>query len=509
MKKEFNKLNMVFAFALVVALVIASVVTYVVIKGWAGDVSTPDYSQYGVTPSKKEYVEATTRQVLGPDGNYYTSYVMAQEKELYTSVSVNGGKLYYIKEDMTSDKVYFDVDSTQSRYIYDINSIPVSRFHFDKSFDYTKYKVGDVLYRINNDYGGTTTAIISSSYVANYQDSKKNYVIFYTIDMLKYDQVVVDYYNSLENYDRSIMSNMPTCYEYSVDATTRKEIKAQTEKVIAGCTTNYEKAWAIYEWLYTNVKYVPKEDSNDPQRAWEKKAGVCGAFAQLYQIMCVYAEVPCLYLQSISAEHAWNAVYVDGQWIGVDASTASKMAHTSAHADQNIYSCFDLDMYQSDVTDNYDEFPKSNKKWKKGDTIQDGKMTYTVTNVKKATVSLTSVKSAGKTVTIPGSVTQNNKTFQVTAVTGNICTSKTTKVVIGANVKKLGSGVFGGKNVKTIVIKSSKLKASNISADVFKGCSKKGKTVTITVPKSKYKAYKAWITKYKGKSKAKIKITKK
>jgi hypothetical protein len=293
-----------------------------------------------------------------------------------------------------------------------------------------------------------------------------------------------------------------------VDSSTRKEIKATTENIIAGCTTNYEKAWTIYKWLYTNIKYVPKEDSNSPQRAWKKKAGVCGAFARLYQIMCVYAEVPCLYISSNSMNHAWNAVYVDGQWIGLDASTASKIAHTSAHAGQNIYSCFDLDMYESDVKNNYSQFPKSKKEWTKGDTIQDGKITYTVTNAKKSTVSLTSIKSSGKTVTIPDSVTKNGKTFQVTAVTGNVCTSKTTKVVIGANVKKLGSGVFGGKNVKTIVIKSKKLKASNVSTGVFKGCSKKGKTVTITVPKSKYQTYKTWITKYKGKSKAKIKITK-
>jgi hypothetical protein len=169
-------------------------------------------------------------------------------------------------------------------------------------------------------------------------------------------------------------------------------------------------------------------------------------------------------------------------------------------------------MYNADITNNYDEFPEpDNGELKEGDTIKKGNMTYTVLNGKKRTVELTSVKSAGKTVTVPGTIKKNGKTYKVTAIAGNICSSKTTKVVVGANVTRLWAewtGVFAGKNVKSIVIKSKKLKSSDIRRIVFKDCGQKGKTVTVTVPKSKYKEYAKWINRYKKQSKAKIVVKK-
>ncbi len=77
-----------------------------------------------------------------------------------------------------------------------------------------------------------------------------------------------------------------------------------------------------------------------------------------------------------------------------------------------------------------------------------------------------------------------------------------TSVIIGKNVKKIGKkAFFGCKKLKSIIIKTKKLKKKSIGANAFKGINKKAK---FKVPKKKLKLYKKLIKKAKAPKKCKI-----
>ena len=93
-----------------------------------------------------------------------------------------------------------------------------------------------------------------------------------------------------------------------------------------------------------------------------------------------------------------------------------------------------------------------------------------------------------KKVTIPASVTIEGVTYKVTSVAAGALKNykNLTKVTIGKNVTKIGKNAFYGcKKLKTIVIKSKKLKS--VEKNALKGIKK---NATIDVPNSKKKAKK-------------------
>lgn len=110
------------------------------------------------------------------------------------------------------------------------------------------------------------------------------------------------------------------------------------------------------------------------------------------------------------------------------------------------------------------------------------------------------------TVTIPATIKINKKTYKVTSIANKALQKKKKlkKVVIGKNVSSIGKNAFYGcKKLKTIQIKTTKLKAKKVGKNAFKGIYKKAK---IKVPAKKLKAYKK-ILKSAGTGKN-VKITK-
>ena len=114
------------------------------------------------------------------------------------------------------------------------------------------------------------------------------------------------------------------------------------------------------------------------------------------------------------------------------------------------------------------------------------------------------VKTKTRTVIIPATKKVKGKKKKVTSVAAKAYANDKTiaKLVIGKNVKKIGKRAFYGcSNIKTIIIKTEKLKESSIGADAFKGISK---NAVVKVPKKLVKKYKKILQK-KGLNK-KIKV---
>lgn len=117
-----------------------------------------------------------------------------------------------------------------------------------------------------------------------------------------------------------------------------------------------------------------------------------------------------------------------------------------------------------------------------------GNYKYKITNKSAKTVTLTKKVTKKKTVTVPATVKIDGTSYKVTAIGANVWKNDKTlqSIVIGKNVKKIGTKVFyGAKKLKKLTIKTKNL--TSVGAGAFKGVSKK---VTVKVPAEKKRAYK-------------------
>lgn len=140
---------------------------------------------------------------------------------------------------------------------------------------------------------------------------------------------------------------------------------------------------------------------------------------------------------------------------------------------------------------------------KKGEVLKKADGTsYQVADAKKLRVSYVSPsKRKSGTVSIPSKVIIGGKTYQVTKIKKNAFKNnkKIKKIVIPSSVVSIENYAFANcKNLKTIEIRTTKLKNKKISSKAFKKINKK---VVIRVLKKQRKAYKTLLRK-KGLSKA-------
>lgn len=121
-----------------------------------------------------------------------------------------------------------------------------------------------------------------------------------------------------------------------IDASNYDEnIINQTKSIISSCSTNEEKAKAIFDWITDNIKYdkdlMEKASSlnNDEESVTaigtlKNKSSICLGQAELFVSMCRVARIPVrLYEGKVNSfgktiGHAWNGVFVNNKWIIVD-----------------------------------------------------------------------------------------------------------------------------------------------------------------------------------------------
>ncbi|MBR4760761.1 MAG: leucine-rich repeat protein [Lachnospiraceae bacterium] len=127
-----------------------------------------------------------------------------------------------------------------------------------------------------------------------------------------------------------------------------------------------------------------------------------------------------------------------------------------------------------------------------------GKGVYKITKRGKKP-EVTYLRPAGKkkaSASIPATVKYKGVTYRVTAIGSKAFSKwkkKLKKVTIGKNVKKIGKEAFKNcKKLKTVIIKTTKLKKKAVGKNAFKGIHTKAKA---KVPKKKLGAYKAILKK--------------
>ena len=120
---------------------------------------------------------------------------------------------------------------------------------------------------------------------------------------------------------------------------------------------------------------------------------------------------------------------------------------------------------------------------------------YELDHNKKTAVFYGTKDKNTSSISIPATIKSDGKTYKVTEIAVRACRNftKLTKLTIGKNVASIGRSAFNGcKKLKTINIKSEKLKKSGIGDACFQDINAKA---TFKCPKKLMKKYKNWLVK--------------
>ncbi|WP_138495250.1 transglutaminase domain-containing protein [Paenibacillus pinistramenti] len=124
-----------------------------------------------------------------------------------------------------------------------------------------------------------------------------------------------------------------------IDAQIPDEISSQAAQIVSGAGSDREKAKRLYDWVGTAIKYdydkvKDYEENNNwheqtPQMTFDTRKGVCIDYARLYAVMARSQGLDVKVITGLGYDgqggygsHAWNEVYVDNEWIPLDATWA-------------------------------------------------------------------------------------------------------------------------------------------------------------------------------------------
>ena len=114
--------------------------------------------------------------------------------------------------------------------------------------------------------------------------------------------------------------------------------KAILREICDDSMTNTEKARAIYEWLIMNVQYDNyaadsissgwyNYDSWFAEGVFNNGVAVCDGIAKAYLILAQIENIPTIRVDGNA--HAWNKIYVENNWFGVDATHGNVLVNNS------------------------------------------------------------------------------------------------------------------------------------------------------------------------------------
>ncbi|MFW2490705.1 transglutaminase domain-containing protein [Clostridium chromiireducens] len=236
--------------------------------------------------------------------SYYTGWKLI-DKNWYYFYS-NG----YMAHDTTIDGYYLNssgawTNSVQSSYASDLDSLGqaiLSNIRLENASFSIKY---------NGDINNVGNAIQSE------------------IDKLKYTNPleaynVSDYYIQMTSRWGSSDVNVKINCTYKMSAEMASELDSRVKKIVADIAPNsmnqFEKELAIHDWIIKNTQYDQSYTIYDPYNTLIKHSGVCEGYTLLAQKMFTAAGIKSILIEGTAdgQSHAWNMVYINGQWHHVD-----------------------------------------------------------------------------------------------------------------------------------------------------------------------------------------------
>ena len=118
----------------------------------------------------------------------------------------------------------------------------------------------------------------------------------------------------------------------SINKKLNTKLDAVLAKIIKKDMTEEQKVKAIHDFVVNHITYDVNymfQGALSLERIIEtldKGRGACGNYSLLFKFLCRRASIPCTYEQGDPniLNHAWNSVYVNGQWLFVDTTWDDK-----------------------------------------------------------------------------------------------------------------------------------------------------------------------------------------
>lgn len=104
-------------------------------------------------------------------------------------------------------------------------------------------------------------------------------------------------------------------------------VSARVAPIVKGCTTNYDKAKAIYKWLCANISYDTDYSIYDAEGCWQKRKGVCNAYSELFVTLAKECGLEAERISGLAKNslypkgdsgHAWVKANTEKGWILID-----------------------------------------------------------------------------------------------------------------------------------------------------------------------------------------------
>ena len=125
--------------------------------------------------------------------------------------------------------------------------------------------------------------------------------------------------------------------------------------------TDYEKAKYVYKYIAENTVYKSNINDQNMVSVMQDGASVCLGYSSAYQYVLQQLGIPNVVVtgKTDGTDHAWNIVYIDGNWYHCDVTWASQM-----------YRYYDNTLKNNVVT--YDYFMLSDSRIEKDHTMNKG-----------------------------------------------------------------------------------------------------------------------------------------
>jgi hypothetical protein len=131
------------------------------------------------------------------------------------------------------------------------------------------------------------------------------------------------------------MGFKPICKAGSAAENVYTKAKTVLKDICSDEMSDTDKLFAIYTWLVMNVNYdylaYHKAENNTITATQSREydswfadgvfnngKAVCEGYAKALLIMARIENIPCIYVTGNN--HAWNKVFIDGNWYGIDAT---------------------------------------------------------------------------------------------------------------------------------------------------------------------------------------------
>jgi hypothetical protein len=141
------------------------------------------------------------------------------------------------------------------------------------------------------------------------------------------------YLNSIQNVNWSYQDTPIRDVRYIVSGSL---IGLEDARLLSGCSDD------LYQYIINNIEYDSLKIFNlmydylpDIEKTYLENTGICYDYASLFAAMLRSINIPAKLVKGYTAEnpkvyHAWNEVYIDGEWVVIDTTLDASLPRDKA-----------------------------------------------------------------------------------------------------------------------------------------------------------------------------------